>query len=501
MASSNNNTKKLAQQVAGRRVIVGRLKWRKEIAGVVVVFLACWSLFLFYAHFSLTRHVPDAAVDNQQQQPLPFSVQRRHIAEESAHDLNNANAALTMISDNKKANDNTNKNDEINNPWYGWQPEIHSNMSCSWRKCFEKDHGCSTCRDLVVEIGEPPPPPPLDWVPDVTMLRRMLLDGHDANGNKWPPLLDKELCEPMGVFGGRNDDNQHLLAAVPIHAMPFSKAAATTDSKNSNPQQQVQVEGPKIMCLVYTMETAHANSIRAIRETWASGCDGFLAFSTRSDPRIPAISLPHDGPEDYNNMWQKVRSIWRFVGTHYAGDFDFFLMGGDDLFVLPQNLRNYLRSFSPDDDHFLGRRFKGGGKDNYFNSGGAGYTLSRSALKKFVSIGLDHPQCHPNGRTSMEDVMIAECLARVLQIHFEDTRDAQGRERFHPFSPGSHFSWKPPAPGKNADWYEQYNKEWGLKLGKDCCAPDSVSFHYMKKPAMVRHLHSLLYNCNNNNDH
>jgi hypothetical protein len=85
----------------------------------------------------------------------------------------------------------------------------------------------------------------------------MLLDGHDGNGNKWPPLLDKELCEPMGVFGDRNDDEQKLLAAVPIYAMPFSKAATTTadDSKNSNLQQQQIIEGPKIMCLVYTMES------------------------------------------------------------------------------------------------------------------------------------------------------------------------------------------------------------------------------------------------------
>lgn len=28
-----------------------------------------------------------------------------------------------------------------------------------------------------------------------------------------------------------------------------------------------------------------------------------------------------------------------------------------------------------------------------------------------------------------------------------------------------------------------------------CCAPDSVSFHYIKKPAMVRHLYALLHDC------
>ena len=40
---------------------------------------------------------------------------------------------------------------------------------------------------------------------------------------------------------------------------------------------------------------------------------GFVAFSTASEPSLNAISIPHDGKEEYMNMWQKVRSIWRFV--------------------------------------------------------------------------------------------------------------------------------------------------------------------------------------------
>eukprot|EP00585_Thalassiosira_rotula_P024771 CAMPEP_0196248830 /NCGR_PEP_ID=MMETSP0913-20130531/41427_1 /TAXON_ID=49265 /ORGANISM="Thalassiosira rotula, Strain GSO102" /LENGTH=48 /DNA_ID= /DNA_START= /DNA_END= /DNA_ORIENTATION= len=48
------------------------------------------------------------------------------------------------------------------------------------------------------------------------------------------------------------------------------------------------------------MEAAHSTRIRAIRETWGGGCDGFLAFSTKSDPRLPTIHLEHDGPEEYD---------------------------------------------------------------------------------------------------------------------------------------------------------------------------------------------------------
>eukprot|EP00984_Skeletonema_dohrnii_P023420 scaffold12513_cov103-Skeletonema_dohrnii-CCMP3373.AAC.7 len=32
-------------------------------------------------------------------------------------------------------------------------------------------------------------------------------------------------------------------------------------------------------------------------------------------------------------------------------------------------------------------------------------------------------------------------------------------------------------------------------LGEDCCAPDSVSFHYIKEASMVRHMHALINSC------
>ena len=165
---------------------------------------------------------------------------------------------------------------------------------------------------------------------------------------------------------------------------------------------------------------------------------------------------------------------------------------------MPQNLRNYLQTLDPAEDHFVGRRFKGYGKDNYFNSGGSGYALSRSILRKYVDEGWSHPDCAPTRTTSMEDVMIAQCLRKVFNVGLTDTRDAEGRERFHPFAPGSHLHWKPPKEGEK-DWYFDYNREWPVQLGVKCCAPDSVSFHYIKKPAMVRHMYALLYQCGKDN--
>jgi len=408
-----------------------------------------------------------------------------------------------------------------NNPYEGWVPKVskardRGQKGCdSWRTCF-KDNKCGAkCRDSVHDFGEPPPRPgytpksgldketmqleaqKVPWVPDVWIQRRMLKAGKDQNGDPFPPPLvtvtDRELCENIGTFGGNNDDHVKLINEVPIRGMPMLMEWSPAQAATKKMKRQ-----PKVMCIVYTMEENHATNIRVIRETWGPGCDGFLAFSTRDDPRIPAISIPHDGQEEYSNMWQKIRSIWRFVGTHYLEDFDFFFQGGEDLYVMPQNLRNFLADEVSDpakDDYFGGRRFQWGrGSDVFFNSGGAGYALSQATLRKFVDTGLDHKDCFPEKHSSMEDVFVAKCLKEVFDIGVVDTRDDKGRERFHPFGPAGHYNWRPPPEGKR-DWYQDYNMLWPPKLGKDCCAPDSISFHYMKKPAMVRHIHALLYYC------
>lgn len=349
-------------------------------------------------------------------------------------------------------------------------------MDCKWEKCLQDNHGCHTCRDQD-DIG-PAPPVPSGWKPDETMLRRMFLAGKDNQGRPWPPPLGEDLCDSW--WGGIQKDS-HKRA---FQQIPLKIAHATRDDK------------PTIFCGIYTMEAAHSKTIRAMRETWAPRCDGWLAFSTKSDPRIPALNIEHQGKEEYTNMWQKSRAIWKYIGENYMDKYDYFILGGEDLFLIVDNLRAYLATLpgGPEADHFVGRRFKGQGPNNYFNSGGAGYVLSRATLRKYITRGFTHPDCAPEEHSAMEDVFMAQCLRRVFKIGLTDTRDAKGRERFHPFAPGSHLTWQRAQPGKEG-WYHLYNQEWGLKYGTDCCAPDSVSFHFIKRGAMVRHLHSMLYEC------
>lgn len=84
---------------------------------------------------------------------------------------------------------------------------------------------------------------------------------------------------------------------------------------------------PKVFCGIYTMEKNHETNVKATKETWAKKCDGFVAFSTVEDKTIPSINIEHEGEEAYDNMWQKSRSIWKYIAANYASHFDYFLLG------------------------------------------------------------------------------------------------------------------------------------------------------------------------------
>ena len=279
-------------------------------------------------------------------------------------------------------------------------------------------------------------------------------------------------------------------------------SSATANSGDTN-------KAVRIFCGIYTYDRNHKTNVRATRDTWAKRCDGFLAFSTLSDPSIPAINILHEGPEEYDNMWQKSRSIWRYVYTHLVDEFDFFLLGGDDMFYMVENLRKYLaseeiterREDAQTSGLFLGRRFFPP-KQEVFNSGGAGYVLDVKALRVLGKALVENsPKCWPHQKGFWEDVNVANCLRQMTaerkewgpfgQIMPYDTRDAKHRERFHPFTPGQHLEYKLPRPGVK-DWYQDYNPE--LKLGFECCSTESVSFHYVPHDLM-RKMYAQVYYC------
>ena len=58
-------------------------------------------------------------------------------------------------------------------------------------------------------------------------------------------------------------------------------------------QQQISKSKskPRILCMVYTYEGAHASNLQAIVDTWAAQCDGFFAASNVTDVGLGAVNI------------------------------------------------------------------------------------------------------------------------------------------------------------------------------------------------------------------
>lgn len=316
------------------------------------------------------------------------------------------------------------------------------------------------------------------------------------------PAVPIAPAAPAVAAGGQTDSvevhiahNDWLNGMLPDVPSPSACAIAHTADGRLLDRIQISTEQTqiKVFCGIYTIGKAHANNVAATRRTWAKKCDGFVAFSDTHDMQIPALKIEHEGPESYDNMWQKSRSIWKHIAAAYVEEFDFFLLGGDDMLYIIENLKAYLASaeiqsaVNEQNGLFLGRVFAPPNQI-VFNSGGAGYVLDKKAVR-ILGQHLDDPKCFPHQVGFWEDVNIANCL-KVNGIVPYDTRDALDRERFHPFNPGNHLDYR--IPPKNPDWYPKYSPN--LKIGYECCSADSVSFHYLKEKALDK-VYGYLYNC------
>lgn len=173
-----------------------------------------------------------------------------------------------------------------------------------------------------------------------------------------------------------------------------------------------------------------------------------MVASNATDRALGTVEIPHEGPEIYDNIWQKVRSMWSYVYDNYYDKYDWFHIGGDDMYLLVENFRLYLESEEirlaanggihlPNGNEreqtplFLGRRFAYmGDMDQIFNSGGSGYTLNKAALKALVVNGF--PKYFPHLKTFSEDTRVA-VIFKKMGIFPYDTKDESGGERYMPF--------------------------------------------------------------------
>uniref|UniRef100_A0A3Q3JLA0 N-acetylgalactosaminide beta-1,3-galactosyltransferase n=1 Tax=Monopterus albus TaxID=43700 RepID=A0A3Q3JLA0_MONAL len=226
----------------------------------------------------------------------------------------------------------------------------------------------------------------------------------------------------------------------------------------------------RILCWVMTGPSNLEKKAQHVKSTWSRHCNIVIFMSSEEDPDFPTVGLGTKEGRD-QLYWKTIRAF-HYVYEHHIHEADWFLKADDDTYVIVDNLRWVLANHTPDEPVYFGRRFKPYIKQGYM-SGGAGYVLSKEALRRFVE-GFKNKDCtHTN---PVEDLAIGKCL-ELVGVLAGDSRDTVYRETFHPFVPEQQLTAIFPT------WYWSYCY-YPIAQGPNCCSDVSVSFHYMSASNM-----------------
>lgn len=201
----------------------------------------------------------------------------------------------------------------------------------------------------------------------------------------------------------------------------------------------------RILCWVMTGPSNLQSKARHVKATWTRHCNVVLFMSSEEDRSFPTVGLGTGEGRD-QLYWKTIRAF-HYVLKNHGNDADWFLKADDDTFVVVDNLRWILSNYTADQPIYFGKRFKPYAKQGYM-SGGAGYVLSKEALRRFVE-GFNTKVC--THTTSVEDLAMGQCLEK-MGVVAGDSRDTLLRETFHPFIPEHHLTGK----FSKTFWYWNY---------------------------------------------
>mmetsp|Transcript_7700 Transcript_7700/g.10083 ORF Transcript_7700/g.10083 Transcript_7700/m.10083 type:complete len:457 (-) Transcript_7700:37-1407(-) len=244
--------------------------------------------------------------------------------------------------------------------------------------------------------------------------------------------------------------------------------------------------------------------LNSIQDTWGGSARAiFVVHNVSEFPQAAhAVISDNTSPEDRYAYPQLLlippeiendAGVGRLIHTireiHEKVDPDFAFFVNDHTFVIPAHLCKYLEDRTPTEDMYEGHALRN--SKEVFNSGAAGYVLSRSTMEKLVDrFDAKDPNCGFSDKASgwlqkNPGLVTQQCMAS-LGIHAVDTRSANKWHRFHAYPLTRVVS------GDVDEWYIKKHKDMDtiagfdpsyneLRKGEDCCSWDTISFHYVEQ--------------------
>ncbi|XP_064871180.1 glycoprotein-N-acetylgalactosamine 3-beta-galactosyltransferase 1-like isoform X3 [Oncorhynchus nerka] len=267
---------------------------------------------------------------------------------------------------------------------------------------------------------------------------------------------DTSTAKPA-VFSLGNSSGVHNDKRVPrhIHSDEDRSVAA-------NLSQNV-----RLLCWIMTGPKNLESRTKHIRATWGKQCNKVLYMSS-VETEFPTVGL--NVTEGRDQLYWKTIRAFQYIYQHHRNDYDWVLKADDDTFVVIENLRHTLSKQDPEKPVYFGRRFRPFVQQGYM-SGGAGYVLSKEAVRRFIK-GFDTGKC--SHFSTIEDMALGKCM-ETMGVEPGDSRDVKGRQTFHPYPPDMYLVKEPP---RKLPWYLLYD-HYKPREGPDCCSDHIVSFHYI----------------------
>uniref|UniRef100_A0A674E5R1 Glycoprotein-N-acetylgalactosamine 3-beta-galactosyltransferase 1 n=1 Tax=Salmo trutta TaxID=8032 RepID=A0A674E5R1_SALTR len=223
----------------------------------------------------------------------------------------------------------------------------------------------------------------------------------------------------------------------------------------------------RLLCWIMTGPKNLESRTKHIRATWAKRCNKILYMSS-VETEFPTVGL--NVTEGRDQLYWKTIRAFQYIYQHHRNDYDWVLKADDDTFVVIENLRHTLSKQDPEKPVYFGRRFHPFVQQGYM-SGGAGYVLSKEAVRRFIK-GFDTGKC--SHFSIIEDMALGKCM-ETMGVEPGDSRDVKGRQTFHPYPPHMYLIKVPP---RKRPWYLLYD-HYKPREGPECCSDHIVSFHYI----------------------